>query len=78
MIFRGRPSGIIIAEASYYAGKLLSANDLNTFMLNVSALGSNAAELLGGPALGIALTAVFVFISYKCVALVFNKLFNRK
>lgn len=78
MIFRGRSGSVIISEAVYHTNALIQAPSLSGAFSAIAGIGSSLAELVGGPALGVAITAVFIFITYKCAAVIFTKLFNRK
>jgi hypothetical protein len=78
MIFRGRPSSIIIIEVVSHAASISSVTDLNSAIRLIYSLVSLITELVGGPALGVLLTIIFTFISYKSIALLFSKFFNRK
>ena len=78
MIFRGRASSVIIIEVVTYATNVISAPSLQSALSSMYGVASAVVELVGGPALGITLTAIFVFIAYKCMSLIFSKLFNRK
>ena len=78
MIFRGRPGSIIITETLTHVYQISSASDMGTILTAVYGIGSTIVELIGGPALGVALTAVFVFLAYKSAAVLFSKFFNKK
>lgn len=78
MVFRGRSGSVIIAETICHINALIQAPSLSGLFSALASVGSSLAELIGGPSLGIAITAVFVFITFKCAAVLFSKLFNRK
>lgn len=78
MVFRGRPSSTIIVEVMSHTNSLMHANNVNSVLSSLVGLSGTFAELIGGPALGIVITAAFVFIAYKCMAALFAKFFNRK
>lgn len=78
MIFRGRPSSTIVIEVIGHSHNIIHASSVNNFLSSVASLSGAFAELIGGPALGIVITAAFVFITYKCAAVLFAKFFNRK
>jgi hypothetical protein len=78
MIFRGRSATNIMLDCQNELLNICNFTSYSDTLVNVIKLSNLIGELIGGPALGITLTFFFMFISYKLLGLIFNKLFNRK
>jgi|JI61114BRNA_FD_contig_21_1706983_length_409_multi_14_in_0_out_0_1 hypothetical protein len=78
MIFRGRSISDVSVDFLNGAHGFLNAVDFAALGSGLAGMGGALAELVGGPALGVALNVLWVILSYKTLSLTYSKLFNRR
>lgn len=76
MLFRGRKSGVIMDQAAEYANAAMDSSTLFGFFTNSVECVVSVCELFVGPAIGVILAILQMFVCFKSTAVCFSKLFN--